>query len=97
MSKEIEKEQIKRVWTSLKAIGSLSRFLKRESTPELCFKKKNHSGSSMKSRVDEGIIVGDQQEAIIIEQMRGEASSRCSSCEHRTEGPSAKKDFGYKG
>lgn len=51
----------------------------------------------MKSRVDEGIIVGDQQEAIIIEQMRGEASSRCSSCEHRTEGPSAKKDFGYKG
>lgn len=40
MWKGIEKEQIQRVWTYLKAVGSLSRFLKRESVPELRFKKK---------------------------------------------------------
>ena len=43
MWKEIEKEQIKRVWTYLKAVWSLSRFFKRESVPELCFKKKKKS------------------------------------------------------
>lgn len=60
MWKGIEMEQIKRVRTYLKAVGSLSRFFKRESVPELHFKKrkkKTHFGSSVNSRADEGIIV----------------------------------------
>lgn len=57
MWKETEKEQIKRGFgLILKAMGSLSRFFRRELMPELCFKK-NHSGSCVNSRFDGEIRV----------------------------------------